>query len=637
MRSAEIKDIADRADAARAVESAGIKGNSKPFHVAIIGAGIAGLGAAYQLKRAADAGHNISYSVYESDARVGGQLWTDRPPLPCGGTAIADGGSDSYLSRKTASMSRVARYMGTEDELIGTDESKKQTFIVKGGKLVPLPDGIMMFAPTKILPMATTKLYSWPAKFRMALDIIMPRRKRAQGEDESIGSLVRRRLGNECYERLAEPLTGGINGSDPDTMSTLGTYPMLLEMEEKYGSLILGFLAQRKMVEEMKKKHPPRPGKPASTFFSSSKKGLDDYTNSMAKAIGEENIYLSTPVSAIKRNADGKYELTISDEANTEIIRYSGIQHDEAGNQIAEDTDVVRSGGYEGHPPRPRRTVDALSELPPAECVGVPPISSTTALTDEIAAKEMRGDSASSAATACLKDDACCCEDIAEHLLSPLQRKVRADAVVITSPAWTAGELLEDLAPEAAEILSNIPHSSCATIITAWNKDDADFDKNWHGILAPGIERQAVTGISLMSSKWAGRAPDNSILLRGFVGGARDDSTHNLPDEELIELCRKTYVDLLGLKPDAKPTYAKVFRFPRAMPQYIVGHNDRMDVLNNYMSQQVGLSLGGAAYTGVGVPNCMESGEAAARKVMQEVGIDYADPVEKRRGPGGPR
>ena len=543
-----------------------------PLHVVIVGAGIAGLGAALQLKRAAEAGHNITYSIYESDGRIGGQLWTDHPTLPCGGTAIADGGSDSYLTRKAASMFRVANYMGTADQLIGSDESTKQTFIVKNGKLVPLPDGIMMFAPTKILPMATTKLYSWPAKFRMALDIIKPRRKRDPDEDESIGSLVRRRLGNECFERLAEPLVGGINGSDPDTMSTLGTYAMLLEMEDEYGSLILGFLAQRKKIEEMKKKFPPRPGRP-TTFFSSSKLGLDDYTHSMAKTAGAEHVHTSTPVTAIERTADGRYKVTIRNEAETDIIRHFGLRYDAAGNRIAD-------------------------------------------ITDE---EEMRGTLSHSAAQGVGSE------------------AVQADAVIITAPAWVAGELMEDMAPEASEILSNIPHSSCATIITAWNEEDAPFDKNWHGILAPGIEKQPVTGISLMSSKWEGRAPDGSILIRGFVGGARDDNTHNLPDDELIELCRKTYVDLIGMKPDAQPTYAKVFRFPRCMPQYIVGHPDRMDALNSYMDQQPGLGIGGAAYTGVGVPNCMESGEAAALKILLDAGIIYSDPKEERRGPGGPR
>jgi oxygen-dependent protoporphyrinogen oxidase len=109
-----------------------------------------------------------------------------------------------------------------------------------------------------------------------------------------------------------------------------------------------------------------------------------------------------------------------------------------------------------------------------------------------------------------------------------------------------------------------------------------------------------------------------------------------LPDAELIELCRKTYVDLLGMKSDARPTYAKVFRFPRAMPQYIVGHLDRMEALTAYMDEQPGLALGGAAFTGVGVPNCMESGERAALKVLLDAGIEYSDPVLERGISGGP-
>jgi oxygen-dependent protoporphyrinogen oxidase len=570
--------------------------DDKTLHVAVIGAGIAGLGAAYQLKRAADAGHNITYTVYESDARIGGQLWTDRPTLPCGGTAIADGGSDSYLTSKTAPMARVAQHMGIADQLCGTDDSTKKTFIVRGGKLVPLPDGIMMFAPTKILPMATTKLYSWPAKFRMALDIIKPRKKRAEGEDEAIGSLVRRRLGQECLDRLAEPLVGGINGSDPDTMSTLGTYPMLLEMEQKYGSLILGFLAQRKKVEEMKKKAqggakakqgqapsgrqmPARP----RTFFSSCKQGLDDYTNNMARAVGEENIHTSTPVTTLKRTADGSFELTIQEEANTGITRYSGIEYENADNSInvAQEEEVGVS------PALRRATFETVVQDSGSRTQEIPPLHPLERTAHE--------------------------------------RKVQADAVIITAPAWTAGELLEETAPEAAAILSNIPHSSCATIITAWSEDDAPFEKSWHGILAPGIEKQPVTGISLISSKWAGRAPKGTVLMRGFVGGARDDHTHNLPDDELIELVRKSYVELLGMKECAKPIYAKVFRFPRAMPQYIVGHLDRMEVLNQHMEKQSKLSIGGAAYTGVGVPNCMESGERAALKIMQDFGISYSE------------
>ena len=157
-------------------------------------------------------------------------------------TFVVDGGSDSFLTDKPA-VHRVAKLLGIFDDETGTLDENKKTFIVKDGKLVEMPDGIMMFAPTKIMPMATTKLYSWPAKFRMALDLVIPEeegRRRASATTRSLESFVVRRMGRECLDRLAEPLVGGVNGSDPKEMSLAATYPMLLEMEQKHGSLVQG-------------------------------------------------------------------------------------------------------------------------------------------------------------------------------------------------------------------------------------------------------------------------------------------------------------------------------------------------------------------------------------------------------------
>jgi hypothetical protein len=168
----------------------------------------------------------------------------------------------------------------------------KKTLIVKKGRLVEMPEGIMMFAPTKLVPMATTTLYSWPAKLRMALDLVIPRRRFDEGirADESLESFVVRRMGRECLDRLAEPLIGGVNGSDPKTMSLAATYPMLLAMEQEHGSLIRGFLAQRKKVEEMKRKYPAKAGAKRRTFFTSFEKGLQSLTDRMAEAAGLDRI-----------------------------------------------------------------------------------------------------------------------------------------------------------------------------------------------------------------------------------------------------------------------------------------------------------------------------------------------------------
>ncbi len=245
--------------------------------IVVIGGGVAGLGAAHKIKRAAEAGHDVSFLLVEKDDRLGGKIHTHIAEDPDGGRYIADGGSDSFLTDKPA-VHRVARLLGIFEDETGTIEETKKTFIVKDGKLVEMPDGIMMFAPTKLAPMATTSLYSWPAKFRMAMDLVLPRKSRwaegetAQDHDESLESFVTRRMGRECLDRLAEPLVGGVNGSDPKDMSLAATYPMLLDMEQEHGSLIRGFLGQRKKIEEMRAKHPPKPGAPRRTFFSSFKR-----------------------------------------------------------------------------------------------------------------------------------------------------------------------------------------------------------------------------------------------------------------------------------------------------------------------------------------------------------------------------
>ena len=128
--------------------------------VIVIGGGVAGLGAAYKIRRAADAGHDVEFTLLEKDDRLGGKLATEHVADPeTGGRFIVDGGSDSFLTDKPA-VHRVAKLLGILDEEASTDDESKRTFIVKSGRLVEMPDGIMMFAPTKIVPMATTSLYS---------------------------------------------------------------------------------------------------------------------------------------------------------------------------------------------------------------------------------------------------------------------------------------------------------------------------------------------------------------------------------------------------------------------------------------------------------------------------------------------
>jgi len=141
-----------------------------------------------------------------------------------------------------------------------------------------------------------------------------------------------------------------------------------------------------------------------------------------------------------------------------------------------------------------------------------------------------------------------------------------------------------------------------------------------------------MTGVSLMSSKWPERAPEGTVLFRGFLGGPRDAAVLDASDEELLDLARTQLVELVGLSPDAKPRYAKLFRWEKGMPQYTLGHLDRVDEIERLEAQVRGFALAGNAYRGVGVPNALESGERAVSKVLGEFGIALAeDAVEEKR------
>jgi oxygen-dependent protoporphyrinogen oxidase len=209
---------------------------------------------------------------------------------------------------------------------------------------------------------------------------------------------------------------------------------------------------------------------------------------------------------------------------------------------------------------------------------------------------------------------------------------LEADAVIIGAEAWATEALLRAAEPALADLVGTIPCSSSATVILAFDEADCPFDKNWHGILTPAVEKRSLTGVSLMSSKWPDRAPAGRVLLRGFLGGPRDQAVLEQSDDELIELARAQMVELIGVRPEARPLYAKLFRWEGGMPQYTLVHLDRVDEIERLQAGRTGLALAGNAYRGVGVPNALESGERAVTKVLADFGITLAeDSVTEKR------
>ena len=205
------------------------------YHVAVIGGGVAGLSTAYHLQQQAAAG--VTYSLLESAPHWGGKIVTDRV-----GGFVVEGGPDSFITQKPAAL-RLCRELGLEERLVGTNDTcRRKVYVLIGGRLRPLPDGVMLIIPTKFTPFITSPLISLPAKLRMGLDLVIPRRR--EDGDESLASFIRRRLGQEALDKIAEPLMAGIHVSDAERQSLAGTFPRFTEMERKHRSLIKGMLSE---------------------------------------------------------------------------------------------------------------------------------------------------------------------------------------------------------------------------------------------------------------------------------------------------------------------------------------------------------------------------------------------------------
>jgi protoporphyrinogen/coproporphyrinogen III oxidase len=209
---------------------------------------------------------------------------------------------------------------------------------------------------------------------------------------------------------------------------------------------------------------------------------------------------------------------------------------------------------------------------------------------------------------------------------------VSGNAVIIATESWAAEPLVRPHDQDIAEALAGIPTSSSATISIAFSENEVGFDLNAFGVLCPLVEGRALMAATYSSTKWPGRAPRGKVLLRGFVGGPHNQEIVKRSDEELVETVLAEFRSLLGLNPFAKPLFSRVFRWARGMPQYTLRHLKRVELIESRSVQIPGLALAGGCYRGVGVPNCIESGERAVSKILGEWGITLTeDQAEEKR------
>ncbi len=266
--------------------------------IVVIGGGISGLAAAYQLdQERASSVRPLEVLLLEASDRVGGTVRTyERDGF------LLEGGPDSFISEKPEAV-QLAKEIGLESRLIETNETHRRSFIVRGGRLRPVPEGFQLLAPTRFWSFVTTDIFSWPGKARMALDLVLPRRiaTDANGaDDESLAQFVRRRFGREALARMAQPMVGGIYTADPEQLSLRATMPRFLEMERTHRSVIRAMWQARKRAGRAQTQGTS--GARYSLFLSFDA-GVQTLTDRLATLLPQGTIKLNTRVNAINFDA----------------------------------------------------------------------------------------------------------------------------------------------------------------------------------------------------------------------------------------------------------------------------------------------------------------------------------------------
>jgi oxygen-dependent protoporphyrinogen oxidase len=459
--------------------------------IAVIGGGISGLAAAHRLiELGREQPRTIDLKLFEAAPRLGGTISSEQV-----GDFVLEGGADSFLSEKPAAL-RLCERLGITDRLVGTREELRRTFIVHDGRLHTLPEGFLLLAPTQFWPFLTTPLFSLAGKLRMGLDLVLPRGP--QWEDESLASFVRRRLGSEALDRVAQPLVGGIYTADPERLSLAATMPRFLAMEREQRSVIAAMWKQSRLARANATGSGAR-----WSLFLSFDRGIQTLVDNLARRLPEGVVRCGSAVRSLRRNANGTWALDGKDY----------------------------------------------------------------------------------------------------------------DAVILATPSFVSAQLLSTIDQSLAAELAAIPYASSAIVTLCYRREDVPHPLDGFGFVVPAIEKRRIIACTFSNLKYPGRAPAGFVVLRSFVGGMLQPEMLDLDDPSLLAAVRGEMKDLLGVRAD--PVLTRILRHPRAMPQYEIGHLQKLERVRRILTAHPGLQLAGSAYEGVGIPDCIAGGERAAEAVMK--------------------
>ena len=466
--------------------------------IAVVGGGITGLAAAHHLHELSRAQRRpVEIVIFEASDRPGGVICSLRH-----GGFLVETGPDSLIREKPWAV-RLAKRLGLADEIVGTQDQHRRSFVVRGGRLHPTPDGFELLAPTRFLPLLSTPLFSPLGKLRMGLDLLLPRG--GTGGDESVGRFVLRRLGREALERFAQPMVTAIYGADPMKLSLAATFPRFLEMEAESRSVIKAMWLRSRRRRRERRQEIVASGARYS-LFETLAGGLEDLVRELVRRVPAEALRLSCPVRQIRPGEAGEWRVATG-----------------PGEEVF-------------------------------------------------------------------------------------------DGVIMALPAPQAAGLIRGFDGELGAMLASIPYGAAATVSLGFREEDVPHPLDGFGFVVPWCDEFSILGCTFAHRKYPGRAPAGHALLRGFHG----DDAASLPADNLVEATRRDLRRLLGVT--VEPLFARVARYPLSLPQYGVGHLDLVSAIEQRVVSVPGLALAGNAYRGVGVPDCVRSGEAAAAALFNAIG-----------------
>jgi oxygen-dependent protoporphyrinogen oxidase len=269
--------------------------------IAVIGAGVAGLAAALRIHEENKRRDSpIKFRVFDESLKTGGTIETVKRD-----GFLIDRGPDSFISENKETYGFI-KSIGLHDELIGTSEKNRRSFIIFKKKLCPVPEGFYLIAPVKMLPILASPLITIPGKLRMAMELFMPRR--SDTGDESVASFVSRRFGKELFEKMAQPMVSGVYSGDPEALSAQTILQRFHVLEEKYGSVIRGLQERTK-----KRRDPLEASGPRYSLFLSFRNGMSSLTERMTGLLPEDTVQRGVSVTEIFLTSQGEWTIVLED------------------------------------------------------------------------------------------------------------------------------------------------------------------------------------------------------------------------------------------------------------------------------------------------------------------------------------